>query len=48
MRIMRFCPGVFITALYSFRYVFSVHGKERMDEHTKHHLHETPAGVIAL
>lgn len=35
--------GVFITALYSFRMFFLVfHGKERMDEHTRHHLHETP------
>lgn len=34
--------GVFVTALYSFRMYFLVfHGKERMDEHTKHHLHET-------
>ncbi|MCG6860551.1 MAG: NADH-quinone oxidoreductase subunit L [Chromatiaceae bacterium] len=38
--------GVFITALYSFRLYFIVfHGKERMDEHTRHHLHETPAVV---
>ncbi len=35
--------GVFITALYSFRMYFMVfHGKERMDEHTRAHLHETP------
>jgi NADH-quinone oxidoreductase subunit L len=35
--------GVFVTALYSFRMYFLVfHGKERMDEHTKHHVHETP------
>ena len=35
--------GVFVTALYSFRMFFLVfHGEERMDEHTKHHLHETP------
>lgn len=35
--------GVFITALYSFRMYFMVfHGKERMDEHTRSHLHETP------
>jgi len=35
--------GVFITALYSFRMYFLVfHGKERMDEHTRQHLHETP------
>ena len=38
--------GVFVTALYSFRLYFLVfHGKERMDEHTRHHLHETPAVV---
>ncbi len=35
--------GVFITALYTFRMFFlTFHGKERMDEHTKEHLHETP------
>ncbi|MCW9015103.1 MAG: NADH-quinone oxidoreductase subunit L [Gammaproteobacteria bacterium] len=35
--------GVFITAFYSFRMYFMVfHGKERMDQHTKEHLHETP------
>ncbi len=35
--------GVFVTALYSFRMYFLVfHGKERMDEHTRKHLHETP------
>ena len=35
--------GVFVTALYSFRMFFLVfHGKERMDEETKSHLHETP------
>jgi len=38
--------GVFLTALYGFRLYFIVfHGKERMDEHTRHHLHETPAMV---
>ena len=38
--------GVFVTALYSFRLYFIVfHGKERMDEHTRNHLHETPAVV---
>ena len=38
--------GVFVTALYSFRMFFLVfHGKERMDEHTRHHLHESPASV---
>ncbi len=35
--------GVLVTALYSFRLYFLVfHGKERMDEHTRAHLHETP------
>ena len=34
--------GVFVTAFYSFRMFFLVfHGEERMDEHTKEHLHET-------
>ncbi|ALG67837.1 NADH-quinone oxidoreductase subunit L [Beggiatoa leptomitoformis] len=38
--------GVFITALYSFRMFFLVfHGKERIDEHTRKHLHETPAVI---
>jgi len=42
--------GVFITALYSFRMYFLVfHGKERMDEHTREHLHETsPVVTIPL
>ena len=35
--------GVVVTALYSFRLYFLVfHGKGRMDEHTRHHLHESP------
>jgi NADH-quinone oxidoreductase subunit L len=35
--------GVFVTALYSFRLVFmTFHGKERMDEHTREHLRESP------
>ena len=35
--------GVFITALYTFRMLFlTFHGKERMDEHTREHLHESP------
>ena len=35
--------GVFITAFYSFRMFFLVfHGEERMDAHTKEHLHESP------
>ena len=38
--------GVFVTAFYSFRMFFLVfHGEERMDEHTKAHLHE-PAKVV--
>ena len=38
--------GVFVTALYSLRMFFIVfHGEERMDEHTKHHLKESPAVV---
>ena len=35
--------GVFITALYTFRMFFmTFHGKERMDHHTRDHLHESP------
>ena len=35
--------GVFVTALYSFRLYFLVfHGRERMDEHAREHLHESP------
>jgi NADH-quinone oxidoreductase subunit L len=35
--------GVFITSLYSFRLLYlTFHGKERMDNHTKEHLHESP------
>jgi NADH-quinone oxidoreductase subunit L len=38
--------GVFVTALYSFRLVFlTFHGRERMDEHTREHLHESPLVV---
>ncbi|HED16157.1 MAG TPA: NADH-quinone oxidoreductase subunit L [Gammaproteobacteria bacterium] len=38
--------GVFVTALYTFRLFFlTFHGKERMDEHTREHLHETSAVV---
>jgi NADH-quinone oxidoreductase subunit L len=38
--------GVFVTAFYSFRMFFLVfHGKERMDKHTREHLHETPPVV---
>jgi len=35
--------GVFITALYSFRLIYlTFHGKEKMDNHTKEHLKESP------
>jgi NADH-quinone oxidoreductase subunit L len=35
--------GVFVTALYSFRMFFLVfHGKERLDEDARHHVHESP------
>ena len=35
--------GVFVTALYSFRLIFmTFHGRERMDEHTRERLHESP------
>ena len=35
--------GVFVTALYTFRMMFMVfHGEERMDAHTREHLHESP------
>ena len=38
--------GVFVTALYSFRMFFLVfHGEERMDDHTKSHLKESPLVV---
>jgi NADH-quinone oxidoreductase subunit L len=38
--------SVLITSLYSFRLMFLVfHGRERMDAHTREHLHETPAVV---
>jgi NADH-quinone oxidoreductase subunit L len=38
--------GVFVTAFYSFRLYFLVfHGPERMDHHTREHVHETPAVV---
>ncbi len=38
--------GVFITAFYTFRMFFLVfHGKERMDEHTREHLQESPRVV---
>ena len=38
--------GVFVTAFYSFRMFFLVfHGKERMDNHTREHLRESPKVV---
>jgi len=40
-----FCvvSGVFVTALYTFRMFFmTFHGAERMDRHTREHLHESP------
>ncbi len=37
--------GVFVTAFYTFRMLFLVfHGEERMDDHTREHLHERPLG----
>ncbi len=40
--------GVFVTAFYSFRMFFLVfHGEERMDKHTREHLHET-APVVTI
>ncbi|WP_455375668.1 NADH-quinone oxidoreductase subunit L [Kaarinaea lacus] len=39
--------GVFVTAFYSFRMFFLVfHTKERMDEHTRSHIHESPKVVV--
>jgi NADH-quinone oxidoreductase subunit L len=35
--------GIFVTALYTFRMFFmTFHGEERMDHHTREHLHESP------
>jgi len=35
--------GVFVTSFYSWRLLYVVfHGEERVDHHTKEHLHETP------
>ena len=35
--------GAFVTALYTFRLIFmTFHGTERMDQHTREHLHESP------
>jgi NADH-quinone oxidoreductase subunit L len=39
--------GVFITSFYSFRLLFLVfHGKPRMDQETRAHLHESPPVVV--
>ncbi|ALQ50950.1 NADH-quinone oxidoreductase subunit L [Nitrosomonas ureae] len=39
---------VFVTALYTFRLIFmTFHGKPRMDQHTREHLHESPWVVTA-
>jgi len=39
--------GVFVTSFYSFRLLFlTFHGKPRMDEHTRKHLHESRAVVV--
>ncbi len=39
--------GAGMTAFYMFRLVFlTFWGQERMDEHTKHHIHESPKRVI--
>jgi NADH-quinone oxidoreductase subunit L len=38
--------GVFVTSVYSFRLLFlTFHGAERIDHHTREHLHESPAVV---
>jgi len=39
--------GAGLTAFYMFRLIFlTFWGEERMDEHTKHHLHESPKRVV--
>ncbi len=39
--------GAGMTAFYMFRLLFlTFHGQERMDEHTKHHIHESPGNVV--
>ncbi|MDF2691128.1 MAG: NADH:ubiquinone oxidoreductase subunit [Gammaproteobacteria bacterium] len=39
--------GTFVTALYTFRMFFMVfHGKERMTEEQKAHLHESPLSIL--
>ncbi len=39
--------GVFVTSFYSFRLLFlAFYGKPRMDDHARHHLHESPPTVV--
>lgn len=39
--------GTFVTAVYTFRMFFLVfHGKERMDEATRSHIHESPLSIL--
>ena len=39
--------GAGLTAFYMFRLIFMTFwGKERMDEHTRHHIHESPRRVV--
>jgi len=39
--------GAGMTAFYMFRLIFlTFYGEERMDEHTRHHLHEPPRRVV--
>ncbi len=39
--------GAGLTAFYMFRLIFlTFWGEERMDEHTKHHIHESPKRVV--
>ena len=39
--------GAGMTAFYMFRLMFlTFYGEERMDEHTKHHVHESPKNVV--
>jgi NADH-quinone oxidoreductase subunit L len=39
--------GAGLTAFYMFRLIFMTFwGEERMDEHTKHHIHESPKRVV--
>jgi NADH-quinone oxidoreductase subunit L len=43
---MMVVAGVFVTAFYTFRMLFlTFHGKERMEEHTREHLKESPSVV---